>query len=102
MKFMSNQFLMNLTNDQIQQIEEFAAALMTAKEIAMLLGLNPDDRNSFEEICKNHESSDIFLAFQKGRLQTKFELRKTVIKLAKHGSPAAEPIADKYLREQLM
>ena len=93
---------MNLTNEQILMVEEFSAALMSAKEIALMLGLNPEERKEFEEVCKNHESSDIFTAFHKGRLQTKYELRKTVIKLAKHGSPAAEPIADKYLREQLI
>lgn len=93
---------MNLTNEQIVLVEEYGSALMSAKEIAMLLGLNAYQRISFEEVCKNHEKSEIFIAFHKGRLKTKFELRKTVIKLAKHGSPTAEPIADKYLREQLL
>ncbi len=57
-------------------------------------------RDLFCEICKNHTSSDIYTAYHRGRLQTKYELRKTVIKLAKAGSPAAEPLADKYMKEQ--
>lgn len=57
-------------------------------------------RDLFCEICKNHTASDIYTAYHRGRLQTKYELRKTVIKLAKAGSPAAEPLADKYMKEQ--
>jgi hypothetical protein len=93
---------MNLTDEQILQVEEMAAALLPAGEIAILLGLPADERKSFEEIVKTHTNSIVFLAFHRGRLTTKYELRKTVIKLAKHGSPAAEPIAEKYIREQLI
>jgi len=92
---------MNLTDEQLLQVEEMAAALLPADEIAILLKLNPSDRNLFIEIVKTHINSPIYMAFHHGRLTTKLELRKTVIKLAKHGSPAAEPIAEKYIREQL-
>ena len=51
-------------------------------------------------MCKNHTRSEVYAAYQKGRLTTKHELRRTVIRLAKAGSPAAEPLADKYLKEQ--
>ena len=46
--------------------------------------------------------TDLYTAYQRGRLTTKYELRRTVIKLAKAGSPAAEPLADKYLTEQIV
>lgn len=92
---------MNLTNEQIQQIEEMAAALLPADEIALLLKLPVADRDMFVQITKNHKADPIYEAFHFGRLSTKLELRKTVIKLAKHGSPAAEPIAEKYIREQI-
>ena len=45
-------------------------------------------------------SSPIYTSYHQGRLQTKLNLRKTVIKLAVAGSPAAEPLADKYMKEQ--
>ena len=93
---------MNLTDDQIKQVEEMAAALLPASEITILLGLSPEERNLFCEMVKNHVNSPVYMAFHTGRLTTKFELRKTVIKLAKHGSPAAEPIAEKYLKEQML
>jgi len=90
---------MNLTDDQIEQIKEMAAALMPAGEIALLLGLSNTERDKFVEICKNHLNSPIYTAFHNGILQTKFELRKIIIKLAKNGSPAAQPIAEKFLKE---
>ena len=93
---------MNLNDDQLQQIEDMAAALLPAAEIAILLNLPAENRKIFEEIVKTHVNSPVYLAFHKGRLTTKYELRKIIIKLAKNGSPAAEPIADKYIREQLI
>lgn len=60
------------------------------------------ERSYFCDICRNHHHSPIYEAYHQGRLQTKFELRKTVIKLAKAGSPAAEPLADKYMKEQII
>lgn len=91
---------MQLSDEQLQQIEEMAAALLPPSEIAILIRIDADQRDLFCEICKNHTASDIYTAYHRGRLQTKYELRKTVIKLAKAGSPAAEPLADKYMKEQ--
>lgn len=90
---------MNLTEEQINQVREMAAALMSAEDIAILLGLDKPDRDIFVEVCKNHENSPVFIAYQQGVLQTKFELKRIIIKLAKNGSPAAQPIAEKYLKE---
>lgn len=66
----------------------------------ILLGLAADERDAFVEMCRNHRSSNVYEAYHRGRLTTKYELRKTVIRLAKAGSPAAEPLADAYLKEQ--
>lgn len=92
---------MNLSDDQLLQVEEMSAALLPAEEIAILLNLPAEKRSLLTEVVKTHIHSPVYMAFHRGRLSTKFELRKTVIKLAKHGSPAAEPIAEKYLTEQL-
>lgn len=92
--------LMTFSEDQLKSIEEMSAALMSPFEIALLLKLSKDERNRFEEVVKNHFNDPAYLAYHSGRLKTKLELRQTVIKLAKHGSPAAEPLADKYMREQ--
>lgn len=91
---------MNLSTEDIDRVREMSAALLPPSEIAILLGLTADERDEFVEVCKNHRQSDIYMAYQQGRLETKYELRRTVIRLAKAGSPAAEPLADAYLREQ--
>lgn len=90
-----------LSDEQLRQVEELSAALLPPQEIAILVGIAADQRDLFCEICKTHTASALYTAYQRGRLTTKYELRKTVIKLAKAGSPAAEPLADKYLKEQL-
>lgn len=92
---------MKLNDEDLQQIQEFSAVLMPPSEIAILIGIDAQERAYFCDICKNHVLSPIYEAYQRGRLETKAALRQTVIKLAKAGSPAAEPLADKYMREQL-
>lgn len=91
---------MELNEEQIKSIEEMAAALMSPREIAILLDVEADQRDLFADMCINHQRSPAYQAYQKGKLQTKLEIRKTVVKLAKAGSPAAEPLADKYMVEQ--
>lgn len=91
---------MILADETLLQIKEMAAALMPPSEIAILVAISADQRDYFCDICKNHRQSPIYDAYHQGRLQTKLSLRKTVIKLAVAGSPAAEPLADKYMKEQ--
>ncbi|MEL7600580.1 MAG: hypothetical protein AAGU18_10855 [Proteiniphilum sp.] len=91
-----------LSEDQLQLLQEYAAALMHITEIAVLLDIPPDDQTAFEVICVNDRTSPLYRAFHTGRLQTKLELRRNIIKLAKAGSPAAEPIALKFINEQLI
>ena len=68
---------------------------MMPNEIAILLDLNVE---LFTYEIKHRPNSSLAIAFQKGRLQTKLELRKKIIVLAKAGSPQAELLADKYLQ----
>ena len=93
---------MILADETLQTIKEMSAALMPPSEIAILLTIPADQRDYFCDICKNHQQSNIYTAYHQGRLQTKLSLRKTVIKLAVAGSPAAEPLADKYMKEQII
>ncbi|MGL4519591.1 MAG: hypothetical protein ACRCUJ_07955 [Phocaeicola sp.] len=93
---------MHLSNEQLEQVREMSAALLPPYEIAILLDIDSHQRSLFVDMCKNHEHSTLYTAYQKGRLETKCALRKTVIKLAKAGSPAAEPLADKYMKEQII
>lgn len=89
-----------MTNDQLKQLQEYAAALLSPDEIAILLDLPLDERKSFTVRCRSQQGSVEYEAFYRGRLQTKLELRQNIIKLAKAGSPAAEPLALRFLKEQ--
>lgn len=91
---------MRLTPEQLATLEEYAAALITPAEIAILLAIEPKHRNTFVVRCKMDIGTEEYEAYNRGRLTTKLELRKNVIKLAKAGSPAAEPLAEKYLAAQ--
>lgn len=88
-----------LTEEQIKDLEEMASALMTPYEISFLLQIPSQERDDFCEILKNHKMSPLFEVYNRGINKTKYELRKMTLKLAKNGSPAAEPLADKYLSE---
>lgn len=89
-----------MTAEQIKKLQEYAAALLTPAEIAILLNLPLEERNSFTVRCRSQQGSEEYEAFHRGRLQTKLELRQNIIKLAKAGSPAAEPLALKFIQEQ--
>ncbi len=90
---------MNLTEEQYRKIEEYAAALISAKEIAILLDFDEEQEKSFVEKVKNHKKSKEYKSFLKGRLTTKFELRQVVIDLAKMGSQSAQGVTEKYFKE---
>ncbi len=95
------QYNTDLWMTKLEDIEEMASALLPPGEIAILIGItSPAETLFFIEVCRSHAASPIYLAYTRGKLRTKFELRKTVIKLAKAGSPAAEPLADRYMIEQ--
>ena len=93
---------MELTDEQLEQLEEYAAALMNVSEISILLDIPTDERNRFKVMCLQDDNSPLYKSFHKGRLTTKLELRRNIIKLAKAGSPAAEPLAIRFIKEQMV
>lgn len=86
---------MTLTDEQLSTVEEYAGVFLKPSEIAILLNL---DESKFRFWCsqKDHPA---YLAYQKGFLKSKLEIRKNVVKLAKLGSPQAEELADKYIKD---
>lgn len=93
---------MELTNEQLEQLEEYAAALMNVSEIAILMDIPTNKLTQFRVMCTQDRNSPIYKSFHRGRLTTKLELRRNIIKLAKAGSPAAEPLAIKFINEQMI
>lgn len=89
-----------MTDEKLKQLEEYAAALLTPAEISILLDIPASERKAFSVRCRTHEGTPEYEAYHRGRLATKLELRRNIIKLAKAGSPAAEPLVERFLQEQ--
>lgn len=88
-----------MTEADLLKLEELAAALMPPDEIAILLGIPAENRSGFVVQCTEIPGCEAYEAFQRGKLTTKKELRQNIIRLAKAGSPAAEPLALRFISE---
>lgn len=86
-----------LSTEQLEIIEDMASCLMSPAEIAITVSIEP---KRFKHILEYDKQSSLYLAFQKGRIKTKWEIHRMVVKLAQKGSPQAELLAEKYLKEQ--
>ena len=81
--------LNDITSEDLLLIEELASYFFSPREISVMVEVNPDDfLNALEE-----SNSAIYQAFQKGRLQSEMELRKSIIKLARAGSSPAQTMS---------
>jgi hypothetical protein len=81
-----------MNNDILLKIEEYAGYFLSFKEIASLVDIDAD--------IFTDTDSDEYKAYFKGKTLAKLEIRKNIVKLAKHGSPQAEQLADKYISDQ--
>lgn len=79
---------MELTDEQLGLVEEYAAAFLTFREIAVLLGVNV---YAFLELMKDKDSP-VYYRFFLGKTKAKFEIRKNIVDMAKKGSPQAEEL----------
>lgn len=86
----------NFSDEQINQIQEYASLFLTIDEIAILLDV---DICEFKKVVLS-KKHPVYKAYNKGKLLTKIELRKNVIKMAKHGSPQAELLTEDYIKKQ--
>lgn len=87
---------MNLTDEQLNQVKELSGLFFSPEEIAVLMSI---DRLKFcEEIA--YKSSPIYDFYLSGKTLKKKIIRENVIKMATHGSPQAEELAEKYIKDQ--
>ncbi|HSW68202.1 MAG TPA: hypothetical protein VLH16_06455 [Bacteroidales bacterium] len=89
---------MNLTEEQIKEIEELAGLFLEADEIAVLTNIDIDVFNQQLE----RKKGDIYLAYLRGKTVSKREIHQNVVKMAKHGSPQAEELANILIDKQKM
>ena len=77
---------MEYTKEQLEKIQEFAAALTPVSEISVLLGLQNEDMLSLDISTHGHPAR---LAFMRGMAATAHELRDKNLQLARACSPSA-------------
>jgi len=84
---------MKLTKDQLDEVENLSSYFFSCDEIAIVLGLEPADLE--DELLD--DASDVYRAYQRGKLKSKLELRKSILTLAKQGSGPAQTLAMRLL-----
>lgn len=84
---------MKLTTDELAEVENMASYFFNPEEIAIVLGKPPGDLE--DELLD--ETTDAYRAYQRGKLKSKLELRKSILTLAKQGSGPAQTLALRLL-----
>ena len=90
---------MILTEEQLERIREMGALFLSPHEVACLIGVEGSDRETFLEQFYPESDAPAYRAWKLGYTQSKYEIRKKVVSLAKMGSPQAEMLAEKYIEE---
>lgn len=84
---------MELTQQQLQEIEALAGVFFPLKKIAIVLEL---DAKALSKAYEN-EGSAVYQAVERGKLTQEAELRKVIFTLAKGGSSPAQSMAMKII-----
>lgn len=87
---------MNLSEQQLREIEELAGLFLNPDEIAVLMDL---DAQLFSETIQKRKG-EAWLAYFKGKTIIKKQIHANVIKMARNGSPQAEELARQMIQEQ--
>jgi hypothetical protein len=85
---------MILTNDQLDDIEQFGAAFFSPRQIAIVLQI---DYKELQAQMKK-ETSPAYQRYHKGRLQSIYLVRKSEIDLAGRGSSQAQELAERHFK----
>ena len=89
---------MHLSKDQLDQVRELAKVFFSPKDIAIFLQVDPGE---FSESCRD-EQDPIYKAYYGGRLESEFEVRKSVLQLAISGSSPAQTMMLELLKNSTM
>lgn len=87
--------LNKLSEEDKDLVIELASLYFIPEEIAVMLEADPTEANE----CYHSGSGDFYNSFQKGRLQSEVELRKSIMMLAKAGSSPAQSMAMDLLKK---
>lgn len=88
--------MIEITNNLLAEIENYAALMFTKKEIAVILELDE------KQFCDLLEQDRPQKAFQRGRLKKEAEIRNSIFDLAQNGSSPAQSFAIKLIENAKM
>lgn len=80
---------MDLSDEQLLEIEEYGKLFFSLKEVAILVEL---EYAALNEMMQD-ENSVVFKAYHKGRLTSEVDVRKSIIEMAQSGSTEAQKLA---------
>lgn len=83
---------MNLTQEQLLEVEEMASLFLTVNEIAVNVEVDPEEL----ELCLKTEAGEVYQAYFKGILKTKIALRKSILSSALNGSSPAQAMMKEF------
>jgi len=87
---------MNLSDEQLLEVERLAGLFLAPDEIAVLLEVEAD---AFCEAIAVR-SGMVYQAYFRGKTLSKRDIHENIVKMAKHGSPQAEEFArDMMIRQ---
>lgn len=86
---------MELTPEQLSEVNELAKLAFTEEQIALILDVDP---NEFTLIA-NDKSSDLYKAFYGGLLESEVIFRRKVVNLANLGSAPAQKLLKQIMDE---
>jgi hypothetical protein len=75
-----------LTDEQLSLLEEYASNFMTWKQIVVLLQV---DEEEFRDVISDRNSAER-KRYDLGKTKSAYEISKSLVRLAKLGSPQAE------------
>lgn len=83
-----------MTKEELAQIEEWAELPFTNDELAVIIEVSPAEIR----VALHDDSSPIGNAIKRGRLKTRAEFYKQLIKLSNQGSGPAQTLLHQYLQ----
>lgn len=86
---------LNLSDDQLEKLTELGQVLFTPKECATFLMI------PYQEFMEafTDENDMAYLAYEKGRLLTLYEVRMNTYLMAKNGSSPAQTAIEKLIKD---
>jgi len=88
---------MNLTTEQLKEVEEISELFFSARDISINIGLDADEFALFETFLEGDVyEEEIYQAYHRGRLQTEIALRESIKKAALNGSSPSQTLMQKY------